>query len=368
MNTAYHSASHKGAVTDSDASAYIDEKQRQLAELGYEGSGLEGEALIWIEGPEHFYDIVLGLAPIRPKRLDLFDNRFGIRIPYQGSLLDSIEEFRLELPHLGDCDVIVRGGGFAPAAVFSASMFVPPPVVNGTWLLIRHPDFTLTFRKEGVNFETSDTFGGGLKILDAWATLIRALSYLAGNNARISIEMKASDASLLSLPVELPLNGPYLDQLPAMTKFLDGWQRLLEVVGMRSIEPFAFEAIWDANAAAMAVDMLLSPNPVASLEFDALDGVMAASSVEAIYFNSCSFGGSSISFCVQVTLKSTGADGGCYRSSAFKPLDVRAAVANIEEYGMEEAHRLGLTIVINPSNLTFVDANRDLRDEKVQSS
>jgi hypothetical protein len=345
------------AVSDGGASAYIVEKQRQLAELGYEGNGLEGEALIWIEGPEHFHDIVLGLAPIRPKRLDLFDNRFGIRIPYQGSLLDSIEEFRLELPQLGDCDVIVRGGGFAPAAVFSAGVFVPPPVVKSAWLLIRHPDFTLTFRKEGVNFETSDSFGGGLKTLHAWATLIRALSYLAGNNARISIEMKASDTSLLSLPVELPLHGPYLDQLPAMTKFLDGWQRLLEVAGVKSIEPFAFDAIWDANAAAMAVDMLLSPAPVASFELDALDGVMEVESVEAIYFNNCSFGDASISFCVQVSLKSTAAGGGCYRSIAFKPMDVRAAVANLEEYGMEQAHRLGLTVVINPSNLTFVDAN-----------
>jgi hypothetical protein len=344
------------AAVGNDPAGYIQEKQRQLAELGYEDGGLEGEALIWIEGPKHFNDILLGLAQIRPERLKLFDRRFGIRIPYRGALLDSIEEFRVELPPLGNCNVIVRGGAFAPAAVFNAEMFVPPPMVNGPWLLVRHSDFTITFREDGLNFQTSDAFGS-IKTLDAWTMLVRALTYLADGRARLSIERMAPDALCLSLPVEQRPDGPYIDQLPAMTKFLDGWQRLLEMAGMRSVEPFAFETIWDANAAAMAVEVLLNPTPIAFFEFDNLEGAAEVESLDAIYFNSCTFAGAAISYSVEVTLQATAKAGAHYRSTAFKPLDVRPAVSDLEEYGMEQAHRRGLTVVINPANVTMVDPN-----------
>lgn len=349
-------AALQAAVGD-DPAGYIQEKQRQLGELGYEDGGLEGEALIWIDGPEHFNDIMLGLAPIQPKRLKLFDRRFGIRIPYRGALLDSIEEFRVELPHIGNCNVVVRGGAFTRAVVFDAQMFVPPPVANRPWLLIRHPDFTLTFKEEGLNFQTSGAFGEGLKTLDAWATLVRALSYLADGTARLSIDWETGGGSSLTLPVDQPVDGPYLDQIPAITKLLDGWQRLLELAGLKSVEPFAFDAIWDANPAAMAVDMLLNPAPIAFFEFDSLEGAIEAELVEAIYFNSCRFADASISYCVQVTLQAEGKASARYRSMKFKPLDVRPAVSDLEEYGMEQAHSHGLMVVIHPENVTMVDTN-----------
>ena len=180
---------------------------------------------------------------------------------------------------------------------------------------------------------------------------------MADGGARLTIEPKLPYAPSLSLPVEQQLDGPYLHQLPAMTKFLDGWQRLLEVAGVKSIEPFAFETIWGANAAAMAVDVLLNPTPLAFFEFDSLDGAVEGQSAEAIYFNSCIFAGAAISYSVKITLQATAEANGCYRSTAFKPLDVRPAVFDLEEYGMEQAHRQGLTVVINPANLTMVNPN-----------
>lgn len=345
------------AAVGEDPAGYIQEKQRQLGELGYEDGGIEGEALIWIDGPEHFNDIMLGLAPIQPKRLKLFDRRFGIRIPYQGALLDSIEEFRVELPHIGNCNVVVRGEAFTPAVVFEAQIFVPPPIGDRPWLLIRHPDFTLTFKEEGLNFQTSGAFGDGLKNLDAWAKLVRALSYLANGTARLAIDWMSESRSPLTLPVDQPVDGPYLDQLPAITKLLDGWQRLLELAGLKSVDPFAFDAIWDANAAAMAVDILLNPAPIAFFEFDSLEGAIEGDLVEAIYFNSCSFADASISFCVQVTLQAEDKASARYRSIKFKPLDVRPAVSDHEEYGTELAHSHGLTIVLHPENVTMVDTS-----------
>ena len=82
------------AACGQNPGAYMIEKQRQLAELGYENGQIEAEALIQIEGPEHFSSLLLGLAPLKPHRLRVFDSRFGIRLPYQGTLFDDIEELR----------------------------------------------------------------------------------------------------------------------------------------------------------------------------------------------------------------------------------------------------------------------------------
>ena len=89
----------------------------------------------------------------------------------------------------------------------------------------------------------------------------------------------------------------------------------MEMAGVKSVEPFAFDAIWDANQAGMAVDVLLNPAPVAFFEFDSLEGAVDAETVEAIYFNSCRFADAAISYCVEVTLQADGKAGACYRST-----------------------------------------------------
>jgi len=43
---------------------------------------------------------------------------------------------------------------------------------------------------------------------------------------------------------------------------------------------------------------MTNPAPVASLEVDRIEGVVESGSVDAIYFNSCSFGSTAISYSV----------------------------------------------------------------------
>lgn len=345
-------AALEAAVGDDPASA-LQDKQRQLAELGYENGGLEGDALIWIEGPEHFNAMLLGLAPIRPKTLKLFDRRFGIRIPYEGVAFDSIEEFRVELPRIGRCNVIVRGKDFGRAAMFEADMLVPPPLADGPWLLVRHPDFSLTLREDGLNFQTAGVFEEGRKTLSAWVMLTRALVYLADGSGRIRIEPLVDDAPPLTLAIDQRLNGPYLEQLPTLAAFLDGWQQLLERAGLSMIEPFPFDSVWESHDARLAVDLLLNPEPVAFFEFDQLDEVGDSSSVKAIFFNSCTLANVAISYAVEVLLTAT--EDGHYRSSAFTAIDVRPAVSDLHDYGMEQAHIRGIRILIDPAHLTMLD-------------
>ena len=44
---------------------------------------------------------MFGLAPLKPHRF----RRFGIRLPYQGTLFDDLEDLRLTPPTLGSCEI-----------------------------------------------------------------------------------------------------------------------------------------------------------------------------------------------------------------------------------------------------------------------
>jgi len=70
--------------------------------------------------------MLVGLQPIRPERLRVFDTRFGIRLPYTGDFFSELEEIHVELPSLGPCNVVIRTSGLEPAAIFDAEMLVAP--------------------------------------------------------------------------------------------------------------------------------------------------------------------------------------------------------------------------------------------------
>jgi hypothetical protein len=71
-----------------DVEGYAAEKRHQLETLGYEdGPGIETQALIYIEDEDHLTKLISGLVPLRPLRMQSYDRRFGIRVPYKGTLL-----------------------------------------------------------------------------------------------------------------------------------------------------------------------------------------------------------------------------------------------------------------------------------------
>ena len=136
--------------------AYTIEKQRQLAELGYENGQFEAEALIQIEDREHFSNLLLGLAPLKPHQFRVFDSRFGIRLTYQGTLFDDLENLRLTPPTLGSCEISVCGPGFGQAARFDGEMFIGPPMAEprGAELLVRTSDLMIWLTPPELKFES----------------------------------------------------------------------------------------------------------------------------------------------------------------------------------------------------------------------
>jgi hypothetical protein len=340
------------AVCRENTAAYTLEKQRQLAELGYERGRFEAEAIADIEGPQHLSNVLLGLTPIKPKQLRVFDTRFGIRLPYQGTLFDDLGELVLTPPSLGACVVSVRGAGFGRAARFDAEMFIGPPIhcIDGPELLVRHVDFMVRITRGGARFETERGLDDVQRTLEQHAEIARALSLIAGGQAEFTISGNSRIPSI-SLPLNDLLSGPYVDQLPAISKFLDGWQLLLSKAGVGSDSPFNFDEIWTADEAQVAVEMLVNPRPVMRLEFQKFDDNDGAQSLEALLFRTCSLAGSSLTYSAKITFEQTDDPVWRYRSAHFEAIDIRPMVDDLDEYGFDQGEAGGITLLLDPRSL-----------------
>ncbi len=342
-----------------DRAAYAVEKQRQLDELGYDEGGLQAEALFWVESADHLSDIVLGLLPVRPERLRAFDTRFGIRLPYTGSVFEGLEELRIEPPSAGSCTVSIRGVGLSPAAVFEAEMFagLPSAMEDGAWLLVCHRDFTLKFSAGAAAFNSTDAFDTTLRTLFAWIHLARGLAYLAAGGGAITLTPAAMADASVTLPMTSDMDGPYLKQLPEWVLVLEGWDRLLGLAGVPPSEPFSLHDLWAARGAALAVDLFGDRPSRAWFAFDRADLGDPDGRLDGVYINTASLAGATISYGVKVTLEVSDAHPDEYRSTRFQPLDIRPAVADLQDYAEELAEQHGLKVVINPANVTEVDAS-----------
>ncbi|MEA9729175.1 hypothetical protein [Xanthomonas campestris] len=333
--------------------AYTIDKQRQLAELGYENGQFEAEALIQFEGPKHFSSLLLGIAPLKPLQLRVFDSRFGIRLPYQGTLFDDIEELRITPPTLGSCEISIRCPGFGHASRFDGEMFIGPPMTEpgAVELLIRTPDFLIRLTPPALKFESIGSIDDTEHSLQEWAELLRALTLMATGRATLTITGNDRIPSI-TCPVDQPITGPYLKEIPLISAFLDGWLQLLTNAGLRSTARFKFDEFWGANGARMAVDILLNPKSQARFEFRTLEIEEGASPPEGLYFNSSAFADTSITFSAKVFFDQSDDPEWQYRSTRFEALDVRSKVDDLEEYGMEQATACDLKLLIDPRNIT----------------
>lgn len=337
----------------SDFAGYIGEKQRQLDELGYDEGRLLAEAAVWVENPDHFGRMLIGLEPLKPVQLRAFDVRFGIAIPYRGSAFDDVEELRIEPPSVGTCQVAVRGPPLTQAAVFVAEAFVGPPIPieDRPWLLIRHRDFTMTFAGQSVRFETEGNFYGQARTLDEWRPLTRALAYLSSGAGVVSFQFAGDLQTRLTLPITEPLQGPQIESLPQLLHFIEGWSQLTQMAGVAAVQPFSLEDLWASKGVQIAADLMTNPSSPASFAFDSEAFEPASNSVDALYFNSCRLADAALSFCVRVTLERIDDE---YRSVAFSPIDARPDVVDLLGYAQEQATASGIAILINPDNLVEV--------------
>jgi hypothetical protein len=343
------------SALSSEGQGYVVEKRRQMEELGYEGGVLQARAGFWVDGPEHLNNVLLGLTPIRPVQFEVFDTRFGIPIPYQGALFQNIAELTLKPPKMGTCQISIRAG-LERAAVFEAEVYVGPPIeqIGGSHLLIRHPDFSILLKSDRLDFKTEANFVTAPRTLARWTALVRALVLMIGGNASLSIT-EITPLRGLSLPVMKMSDGPYSERLPALLRFLEGWQELLNVAGLTSRSEFTLGDIFDAGSAIFAVDMLRGCSRDTYFELPGLPtDNPRETSLQALYFNSATLADAAITFSAKVIFQRTSDQEWQYRSGSVEPLDVRPAVEDLDEYGSEQADTGGFKYVIDPRNITFM--------------
>lgn len=329
-----------------DYGEYVVEKQRQLRELGYEEAELVGQVAFRVEREDQLARMWLGLDPIKTSGIRVFDARFGILIPYCGSLFSDLEDVYVTPPSVGVWRVAMKGtNALEEAAVFDVELHVAPPTLGAPHSLLKHDDFTIIFDDEGLKFETQNVYAGSKRTLDGWCRLMRGLAHLAGGRGTLSIMPGSGEVH--QFPVTDRLSGPNVDDLPKLRDFLEGWQKLVGLAGTTASAPFTIDEAKASLDAQMAVGLLLDPNPPGYLEFD-IEGQEEQDQLTTLYFNGCAFAGAEISFCARVFLKRMVAGGSTFRSRGFELVDIRPKVCDLKEYGRDRAEAEGITIVLDP--------------------
>jgi hypothetical protein len=336
-------------TSPADVAGYGNRKRHQLATLGFpDDGGIEANAIVWIENQDHFMKMISGLAPLKPIKLDAYERRFDILLPYKGTMFDGVKEFPIQLPMVGACEIIVRSGPRDPAAVFRCEAFAPPPIEGAPLMVIRHPMLTAVFKDDGLEVETVGHFYEDRHSIDDWILLLRALTYLAAGDGSIELEFKGTR---MVLPAP-GLNGPDPEDLPRLLRFFERWKDALALAGVSPGGDVPLRAVWDAKAEQSGLDILCNPHPIATLEFDTIDGLDLESGVDALFFNTLAFGGAAFTFAVKVRLVRPDPASSRFVSANFELLDIRSAVADLEAYAAERANAHDLSIVIDPRNIT----------------
>lgn len=218
----------------------------------------------------------------------------------------------------------------------------------------------MRLRSDGLRLETTNVETCP-RPLHRWIQLLRALSYVASRGATITIDGLGSIPKL-TLPWDSCVDGPDVEHLPRLTRFVDGWQRLLDTAGVKSNAALSLNDIWNASSAEIAVDMLLNPTPITRLEFHGIEDVGAAEPLEALIFGTCRISDAAVSYSAKVTLQPIGETPGDYRSSAFTILHLQPAVDDEVAHSEEQCARHGLRISINQKHLQL-EHPAQLRDQ-----
>lgn len=120
-------ALHK--ICGSDMAAYAARKQQQLKRLGYKGAPYEVKLSMPVLSSKEMGDIFLGLKKdVETSSFELFETRFGIRLPKDKSQLVKITV----TPNLVPCQLIVRGPGCVPVSIRSEMKCISGVMTGGS--------------------------------------------------------------------------------------------------------------------------------------------------------------------------------------------------------------------------------------------
>lgn len=334
------------AACGQDPGAYLVEKQRQLAELGYETGRYLIEAAFTAEDPEELLDVFLGLKPVAPTRFEAFDARFGLRLPVAPPPPGRDIEVRIVPEPAGVCTVQVRSPQLLTPAVFPSEVLIAPPIPGVFKLVFRHPDLLVTFSNRELKLETSHALDEGSRRLAEWLNLFRALDMLRSGEGVLVFTGWRFDRPA-EFKVSAPLTGPYLDDMPWLVQLVESAQRLIAMAGIAEDPLVSFAQLrGDSHEIRLAADLLLSGTPTAVFTFEVEE---ADIDDELVYLHAgiCGVGAAELGYAMRLTFRRlVGTDR--FSSADIAPLDIRPLRrGELNEYAREQADKHDLPCLLD---------------------
>jgi hypothetical protein len=133
---------------------------------------------------------------------------------------------------------------------------------------------------------------------------------------------------------------------------------LLELAGIKSTVTLTIDDLWEARSAHIAADLMLHGGGQAKLAFDASALGADGQPAKAVMVRGASIAGEAISYAVEVEFGPKDGEPGTYVSRAFRPLEVRRAVRDVNDYLEELAGRFGHKVMIHPDGIVEVEPGR----------
>jgi hypothetical protein len=141
-----------------------------------------------LEPGDELADVFLGLKKVKLRQFEVFETRFGIKLPHKSSSGEGLLHIQ---PDRADvCRVIVRADDIAEPASFQADIFVPAVKLDSInlKLLVRTPLFEIQITKGGMQLNTlSDRLNGSSFGLSEWINFFRMLVIFASKDPLLDI-------------------------------------------------------------------------------------------------------------------------------------------------------------------------------------
>jgi hypothetical protein len=198
-------------ICGTDAHVYIDEKKRQLKELGYTTGRYRLDTTFTACNMDEFVEMMLGLRPASLSAIKTYDNRFNMPVPIQPVPLGDTYSFRI-IPHpVAECIIRVRSSNKGPAVVLRGEVYLPvhPGIPEEHWrMLVKAGFLNLDLRGSGeVNLKL-DLPGliGAEMDLEGWQKNLLLLIILG--NEEVYFDISAVDTSKAGLNTTLKSTTP----------------------------------------------------------------------------------------------------------------------------------------------------------------
>lgn len=311
-----------------DLDGAIQRKSEQLKSLGFEANAFQAETTLILEDENEIADVLLGLKPAPVKKFQLFEERFGIRLPIPNANGSGLMHIKPE--PVDRCQLVVRGAGFSVPGSISAEIIVPPLRLDESKVkyLIRSTLLDIEVTQRGAQLSTKPERLKSAKLpLAEWTSFFRMMTIFSSGAATLEVV----PARLASATMTMKIEGfPDHEQNARILRAFDSVEALFRLAGMES-PPVLLDEILPAATRYTAVAELFSgSNDVQQLSFKASwPHPKIPNEIDALYIDAIQVAGVKLAFsCIATMFHETSGDGEArvlsWKSRAIKGREVTA--------------------------------------------